>query len=67
MYTKASPVSSFTSTLSTEAGINALFITSLISSQFAIISIFSQLNSSITDFTLIHFWPIRVQTASICS
>jgi hypothetical protein len=55
MYTRASPVSSFTSTLSTEAGINALFITSLISSQLAIISIFSQLNSSITDFTLIHF------------
>jgi hypothetical protein len=55
MYTSASPVSSFTSTLSTEAGINALFITSLISSQLAIISIFSQLNSSITDFTLIHF------------
>jgi hypothetical protein len=34
-------------------------------SQFGIISIFSHPISSITDFTLIHFCQISVQTGSI--
>jgi hypothetical protein len=59
--------SSLTSTFNTFPGVNDLEIISLISQELFIMSIFSHDNSSITDFTLIHFCQIIVQAGSISS